>query len=104
MLSPTGTPGELPGGFRFLSVAVAFVLSFAWPLRAQERDPWIQSIIDQTNMDSLALSGTTLVDGLWQGPGSHKIQLDLAGQPTGVYVYRLRAGNSMFAKRMMYIR
>jgi len=53
MLSPTGTPGELPGGFRFLSVAMAVVFSFAWSLRAQERDPRIQSIINQTSIDSL---------------------------------------------------
>ncbi len=39
-----------------LSVALVVVLSFAWSLRSQERDPRIQSIIDQTNIDLLVLS------------------------------------------------
>ena len=54
--------------------------------------------------DMLGRSVTTLVDGLRPGPGSHTIELDFAGQATGVYVYRLRAGNAVIARRMMYIR
>ena len=52
-------------------------------------------------------SGTTpttaLVNG-WRGAGSHEVTFDGSGLPSGVYIYRLQAGDYEAAGKMLLIK
>ncbi len=46
---------------------------------------------------------STLVTGI-QEPGSHEVDFDGTGLPTGMYLYRLEAGGSTATKRLILLR
>ena len=53
--------------------------------------------------DLLGREIAVLVDGV-KNAGSHTVTWDAAGLPTGVYFYRLRAGEFSESKRLALIR
>ncbi len=53
--------------------------------------------------DVLGRYVTTLVDGVYPA-GSHKVQLDASELSSGIYIYRLEAGNEVLSNKMILIK
>jgi hypothetical protein len=60
---------------------------------------WSQAALLQV-FDILGKVVATLVDGL-EGPGEKEVVFDASGLPSGVYVYRLRAGSFTASGKMI---
>jgi hypothetical protein len=47
---------------------------------------------------------TTLLRNEWLGPGEHQVEFSSSTLPTGIYICRLQAGDSVDSRRMVLIR
>ena len=45
-----------------------------------------------------------VLDSAYRGAGSHRLNVDMANLPSGVYIYVLQAGNKKLAKKMMLLK
>jgi hypothetical protein len=53
--------------------------------------------------DVLGREVATLVNGV-QEPGDHRVLFDASNLPSGVYLYRLQAGNHFDQKKMLLLK
>ena len=90
---------EVPNGF-------SLEQNYPNPFNPSTNIAYSVPVSGMVTLDVFNLQGqkvATLVNGV-QGAGSHSVTFDAANLSSGVYVYRLTAGNSVNVKKMMLIK